>query len=152
MDPETSAIIAVIGAAISLGSCAAAWLSMRLQTRSIDFNNCLEVMKQLGEAQRRVRDAGDDEGEWRFEILELLNLMEALAKLINRKRIGPVASEHTEQFLVEAWAWLKSDQSQFELIKRSITGVDTFGELTRFADARRAMVEAHADAYRQLKQ
>lgn len=124
---------------------------MRLQNRSIDFNNCLEVMKQLGEAQRRVRDAGGDESKWQFEIRELLNLMEGLAMLINRKRIGPVASEHTEQFLIEAWACLKADRTHFELIERSITGVDTFGELTRFADKRKAKIQAHANAYALLK-
>src|SRR5438445_558314 len=85
------------------------------QNRVADFNNCLEVVKQLAEAQRRVRDASDDTRRI-FEFRELLNLFEALALLINEKKIPPSTRHYAGHFLEEAWAWLETDAEMADLV------------------------------------
>jgi hypothetical protein len=115
--------------------------------KTADFNSCLEVVKSLASAHRMVRDATDDATR-RFEFRELLNLMEALAMLINRGKVGPSTREYAEHFLEEAWAWLKADASVVDLVESSITGDGTFRELLTFAEMRAERIEGLTKAYK----
>src|SRR5690348_6339651 len=72
------------------------------QTRVADFNNCLEVVKQLADAQRKVREAKSDDDKFKFEFRELLNLLEALALLINDRNVAPSGTRFASHFLREA--------------------------------------------------
>ena len=146
---DNSVVISVVSATIALGSCLSSLLGFRLQTKSIDFNNCLEVVKQLAEAQRRIRDAASNETR-DFEIVELLNLMEALALLVNRGRIARSAAEYTGHFLEEAWASLKANDDVLPLVEKSISGADTYSELLKFASGRHKRITALVKAYRAL--
>lgn len=103
------------------------------QIKAADFNNCLEVVKQLGEAQRKVHDAkGKDEEKFRFEFHELLNLMEALALLINNEKIAPSGAKFASHFLREAIAYMEVDDSMRSMAAASITSDETYAELRQF--------------------
>jgi hypothetical protein len=130
---EVSAIAAAISATIALATtCVNLW-SLHRTGRATDFNNCLTVVSQLAEAQRKVRDAKDDAAR-NFEFRELLNLMEALALMENDRRIASSTQKITERFLVESWAFLKSQPHIQQFLRDSMTDTDTFGELRRFEE------------------
>ena len=116
------------------------------QVRVADFNNCLEVVKQLSEAQRKVF-AAPDEKIHGFEFHELLNLMEALALLINDRRMAPSSRKYAGHFLKEAIAWMSVDPDMRTLLERSITGAETFSELIAFQKAHVHEVENLIVAY-----
>jgi hypothetical protein len=104
-----------------------------------DYNNCIETQRQIAEAERRVKDS---EGErQKFEFRALLNLMEALASLINANKMPPTTLRSVEPYLVQAWAYLLGDHEMNALRLEAITGEDTFGELMKFADARKDKIE-----------
>ena len=94
---------ALASAAIALVALLFSAKAALTQAKAADFNNCLEVVKQLAEAQRRVRDA-KDEAEKHFEFRELFNLLEALAKLANDRKLQSSTRDYVEHFLIEAWA------------------------------------------------
>jgi len=121
-----SATIAAVAAGINL------W-SVNKNVRATDFNNCLAVVAQLAEAQRKVRDARDEAAK-QFEFRELLNLMEALALLENDKRVAPSTQKFTMRFLTESWAFLKSQQHLQQFLRDSMTDTETFAELRRFEE------------------
>ncbi|GAA0551874.1 hypothetical protein FHS83_001421 [Rhizomicrobium palustre] len=126
-------------AAIASGFTAAitlfiAWANHRVTLaaeKSYDFNSCLTVVFQVGQALRQVRDAPDDKKE--FEFRELLNLLEALAVGVNDKLIQAATRKMVEPFLAECYAYLKTQPSLSELLKNSVTGEGTFCELYKFA-------------------
>jgi hypothetical protein len=136
MDDATRLIL-TIGVASAPFCVAAAsfwisWLNRRTQIRSLDFTNCLEVVKQLGEAQRRVFSKKEDIDAARFEFFELLNLLEALALMINERRTHPSTTRFTSKFLIEALAWIRVDPTLKEQMAAAITSDDTFSELKQF--------------------
>lgn len=141
--------VSTLALLVSGASFIIAVLAFKIQGRSIDLNNCLEVSRQISEAQRRVRDATDEAHQ--FELIELMNLLELLAKLVNRKRLGLTAAEYTTDILIEAWAWIRSDEGMMALVDKAITGPDTFGELVRLANVHKPQVDALAAAYRSAK-
>lgn len=57
-----SALAAVFSAVAAGASAYVAWQAKRHQTSATDFEGCLAVVKQLGDAQRAVRDADDVTG------------------------------------------------------------------------------------------
>jgi hypothetical protein len=121
----------------------------RTTNRSADFANCLAVVSSLAEAQRRVRDAGGNIPVRDFEFRELLNLMEALALLLNDDKVTPSTRKIVEHFLEEAWAYLHADPSTQHLIISSVTGVETFAELEAFARRRSSSIERLTTAFRE---
>ena len=150
MPPDNWAgYVAVASAAIALVALYFSAKAAGTQARVADFNNCLEVVKQLGEAQRKVRNAKDD-SERLFEFRELLNLLEALAKLYNDQKLQSSTREYVEPFIVESWAWLRSEPEMAPLIASSITGEETYSDILRFARAHEKRIAALAQAYRQL--
>ncbi|MEK7993427.1 MAG: hypothetical protein AAB403_06435 [Planctomycetota bacterium] len=150
MPPDNWAgYVAVVSAAIALVALYFSAKAAGTQARVADFNNCLEVVKQLGEAQRKVRDANDDAGRL-FEFRELLNLLEALAKLYNDRKLQSSTREYVEPFIIESWAWLRSQPEMEPLIASSITGDETYSDILRFAKAHEKRIAALALAYREL--
>ncbi len=156
MDANTSAAISAIVAAftavLTLGIAWANFSTARTDAKSSDFENCLDVVTKLAEAQRLVRDADNEEAK-RFEFRELLNLMEALALLENHKKIAPSTRKFTKHFLIEGWAFLRTSKVTRELLSNSVTGAETFIELTKFAEEHKAAIERLTKIYeRQLSQ
>jgi hypothetical protein len=127
-----AAIASALSATVSLCLSIYTGRAAKAQIKAADFNNCMEVVKQLGEALRRCRDAANDDVK-RFEIRELLNLMEALALLINSDKIAPSTEKYTRHFLIEAWASLEANPEMAELMHASVTSETTYRELLQFS-------------------
>jgi len=138
---------ALASAAIALVALLFSAKAALTQAKAADFNNCLEVVKQLAEAQRRVRDA-KDEAEKHFEFRELFNLLEALAKLANDRKLQSSTRDYVEHFLIEAWAWLKSEPTLEPLLQSSITSDRTYSEILRFSKRHDRRITALTQAYR----
>lgn len=130
---EISAIASAISATVALGATLINLWSVRRTGRATDFNNCLTVVAQLAEAQRKVRDAEDEEIK-QFEFRELLNLMEALALLENDRLTAPSTKKITQDFLIETWAFLKSQEHLQVFLQSSMTDLKTFEQLRLFGE------------------
>jgi|SRR5580698_4727944 hypothetical protein len=141
-----SAVAAAVTAIITLYIARANFAVARTTANASDFLNCLDVVARLGDAQRRVRDASDQTVQ-EFEFRELLNLMEALALLENDNRIAPSTRRFTEHFLVESYAFMRSQMALRPLLEKSVTGEETFSELEKFAERRWAKIEHLSDVY-----
>jgi len=139
---EWSAVAAACSAIAAAVSLAVASHAKRIQGRSADFANCIEVVERLGVAQRRVRDAPDNHYE--FEFRELLNLLEALALLHNDSKIVPSTRKVVEKFLAEAIAWMRRDERMKQLMAKAMTGATTFAELEKFETRQGAQIRAQA--------
>jgi hypothetical protein len=144
---ELAAIAGVGSTVISLTALAISASATRTHSRVADFNGCLHALDNLAMAQRRIRDARDETVRI-FEIREILNLMEALALLINRGRVGPSTQDFVTHFLEEAWAWLNVDATTHPLIEQSLTSESTFEELRSFARTRAKRISALSLLYK----
>lgn len=122
-----------VSATVALGATVLNLWSIRRTGRATDFNNCLSVVSQLAEAQRKVRDAKDNNVQ-KFEFRELLNLMEALALLENDRLTAPSTKKITVDFLIEAWAFLKSQDHLQKFLSDSMTDLKTFEQLRKFGE------------------
>jgi hypothetical protein len=88
-------------------------------------------MPQLRDAMRRVHDAPDD-AKQRFEFIEQLNRLKALALLYNDGRLAPSTKKFTGKFLDQAVAGIQASEAMTKLKREAITGDDTFHELQKF--------------------
>lgn len=141
-----SALAAAIFSAVAAGASAlVSWRAKHSQTSSADFEACLAVVKQLGEAQRHVRDGGE---HVRFEFIEYLNLMEALATLVNDGRPGSTTEKVTAHYLEEALSWISITPDIAALMKEATTGDGTFNELRKFKEMRATTIRRTAKHYR----
>jgi hypothetical protein len=147
-----AAIAAASSAGITVLIAAANLTTARTESRSDDFDSCLDVVTKLGDAQRRVFDAGSDQPKRQFEFRELLNLMEALALLENDRRTAKSTRTITNHFLIESYAFLRSDSSQRLFLESSVTGDETFSELVKFAARYKPRIEALSHFYEQQRQ
>lgn len=147
---EIAAIAAAISAALAFVVALANWRTATAEVKSADFDSCLTVVTRLADAQRRVQNAAS-EVERQFELRELLNLMEALALLENGNRIPPSTRKFTTHFLIEAWAFLRSEPAMKALMENSITGAETFVELLRFADRHSGIIAHLTKHYEQQR-
>src|SRR5579863_10157609 len=142
MDAAGWSAIAAGGSAIAAtASFWVGWNAKRIQGRSADFANCIVVAGQLRDAMRRVRDERDKENNedgYRFELVELLNLLEALSLLYNDGRIAASTKKFTGKFLEEAVGWINIDHGMATLMRQSMTGKDTYQELKKFERRRKA--------------
>ena len=141
MTPEqqaafASAFAAAMSAAAALVALFVAWGQKRVQGKSADFSNCLEIVGRLTVAQERVFSASDEPTR-QFEFRDLLNLLEALAFLYNKNKIAPATKTFTAKFLDQAIAWIYVDEGMRKLMKESVTSEDTYGELHRYKERRR---------------
>jgi hypothetical protein len=148
--PDWATISALASACSAFGSLVTAfWYTRRTvagQAKLAEFNNCLEIVKQLGEAQRRVWSAADVNRT--TELRELFNLMEALAFLLNHGKMADATGEFTARFLEEAWAYARVDTNMRHVVSEAVTGSGTYAELSKFADARRATIDKLTETYR----
>jgi hypothetical protein len=152
MDPtiaaaEASAVAAAAAALAAFVSLGVAWNAKRIQGKAADFSNCLEVVGQLRAAQDRVFTARNDDERYRFEFVELLNLLEALALLYNDGKIAASTKKFTGKFLDQVVAWIRVDESMKRLMDSSMTGDDTYGELKKFENRRRPLIRGLARDY-----
>lgn len=150
MDPNQaaiwSALAAVFSAVAASASAYVAWQAKRGQTSVADFEGCLAVVGHLADAQRAVRDAPDEHKQ--FEFIELLNLMEALALLLNDGRPPSSTTKVATRFLEEALSWISITPAMAELMRTSTTGEGTFAELQRFRSKRAVQIREDARHYR----
>jgi hypothetical protein len=144
-----SALIAAITAAITLFIARANIADSNANVRSADFGNCLDVVGRLADAQRKLRDAGTDQRIRDFEFREMLNLLEALALLVNDDKITPSTRKFTTLFLEEAWAFLDADEGNRALIAESRKSSETFIELKKFAKTHNARIVKLTAVYRE---
>ncbi|HUN42792.1 MAG TPA: hypothetical protein VMU81_21070 [Acetobacteraceae bacterium] len=146
MDANAWAAVAAGCSAIAATvSLVVAWHAKRIQGRSADFANCVDVIERLGCAMRRVRDATEE--HYRFEFIELLNLLEALAMLHNDGKIAPSTKRITRKFLDECLAWIRSDEGMKQLMADSVTGDETYMELKAFEQRRHREIARQAKSY-----
>lgn len=147
-------VAAAIGSAVSgIGSALAAgaswwiaWGAKSVQTQGNDFGNCLEVVKQFGEAQRRVRDA--DETHRAYEFRELMNLLETFAMMANDGLLPPSTRRFTTHLLVETAAYARIDPAMEAMMRDAVTSDDTFAELRVFEKRHAREVTAARKRYR----
>lgn len=135
-----SAIASSVAATIALGSALIALKVAQTHARLAEFNNCLEILKQLSEAERRAATAADAEQQ-SHEIKALLNLFEVLALMVNRKRVGAAGRYLLSGYLVETWVWLQTTEGLAEIVGGAITGPTTFAQLQAFREANRAKID-----------
>jgi hypothetical protein len=105
-----SAVAATASAISAFLSFCAVLITGRIaakQGKVLEFNNCIDIVKQLGEAERRVKDSDDKDRESKFR--DLLNLLETLAMLYMKNRLTKVAREYTKKYLIEVIAWIDVD-------------------------------------------
>ncbi len=140
-----SAAAALLSLAVACVSLGVAWNGRQIQGRSADFANCAEVVEQLSNAMRRVRDAPEEHS--RFEFIELLNLLEAFALLYNENKIAPVTKKITCKFLEESMAWIRGNDSMKQLMTDSVTSNNTYAELQVFEKRRQREIARHAKSY-----
>jgi hypothetical protein len=145
---EWSAVAAGCSAVAAIVSLAVAWNAQRIQGRSVDFANCIEMVEQLGDAMRRVRDEREDEARYKFEMIELLNLLEALALLYNDGRIAASTKKFTGKFLDQVLAWINIDDGMATLMRQSMTGDDTYRELKKFEERRKSEIRKLSRIYK----
>jgi hypothetical protein len=154
MNPSVLATVAAFASALSAAaSLVGVWYNRRTAIRqadATDFNNCVGTVRQLAGAQRLVRDAPEVHRE--FEFRELLNLMEALALLINDQKVPPSTLRTIDSFLEEAWAHLQADSQMIKLMEDSLTGENTYVELRKFAKPRKRKIEALIKRYQDAQQ
>jgi hypothetical protein len=141
-----SAIAAACSAVAASVSLVVAWHAQRIQGRSADFANCIEVVERLGTAMRRVRDAPDN--HYDFEFTELLNLLEALALLHNERRIAASTKKFTAKFLEEVLGWISIDPAMEAHMRKSMTGDATYRELEKFKNHRKPGIRSLSRFYR----
>lgn len=149
---QWAAAAAGASAVTALISLAVTWHAKQIQGKSTDFANCLAVVSQLGDAIRRVRDGHGDENRVRAEFVELLNLLEALALLHNDGRIAASTRRFTGKFLEQAIGWINIDPHMRTLMRDSMTGEDTYGELKRFEKRRMVQIRDHSRFYRDRRE
>lgn len=134
-----SAIAAAIAAIISL-------VNVRTQLRSTDARDCLELVKQFAEAQRRANNATGNDVE--REVRELLNLFETTALLFNDRRLGHSSNYIVRHALIEGWVWLDSTEGMEAIVKEAITGPATFQQLLTFKRRHSKEIKALAEKQR----
>jgi hypothetical protein len=151
MDSAEWAAVAAIASAVSaVAALVVAWITWRTAragAKSADFDSCLALVAQVGDALRKVRDAPADQKK--FEINELMNLLEALAMLVNKGKIAPSTRLYTEHYLEEVWAWLNASPDMATLIGSSVTGPETFADLQKFAKRRKRRIRGLEKAYKE---
>lgn len=148
--PAISAGVAAIAAGIACVSASIAFVAARIQLRLADFNNSLEVQKQLSEAERRVAAPNISAEQQAHEIRSFLNLLEVLALMVNRQRVGKSASHLIGNYLIEAWVWAKTTDGVAALIEDATTGPSTFQEIGKFSLRNRVEMEAQIRRRRAL--
>lgn len=137
--------------AVAAGASAfVAWQAKRGQTSAADFEGCLAVVKQLAEAQRTVRDAPEEHKE--FEFIELLNLLEALALLVNDGRPASSTNRVAAHFLEEALSLIAITPALVDLMRKATTGDGTFSELQKFRSPRAEAIRKNARHYRDKRE
>lgn len=123
---EWAALSAIASATAALIALA----NVRTQVRSIDARDCLELVKQFGEAQRRANNATGQNVE--REVRELLNLFETAALLFNNRRLGRSSGYIVHHALIEGWVWLETADGMEAILRDAITGPTTFQQLLTF--------------------
>ena len=142
-----SAIAAGFSAGAAVVSLMVAWNARAIQGRSADFANCIDVTSRLADAQRRVREAQDDEARYKFEFRELLNLLEALALLHNDNKIAPSTKKFTCKFLEEAIGWIRVNPEMAAFMRQSTTSDETYHEIQKFEGRRKPNIRTLSRSY-----
>jgi hypothetical protein len=143
--PAVAATASAISAFLSFCALLVTGRIAAKQSKVLEFSNAIDLVKQLGEAERRVKLADDKDKESTFR--DLLNLLETLSMLYLRNRITKAARNYTEKYLIEAIAWIEVDHTMLEMIERSFTGMDTFADLAKFRRRHRKEVDTLVQFY-----
>ncbi len=141
-----SAFAAACSAVAAFVSLVVAWHAKRIQGRSVDFANGIEIVERLGTAMRRVRDAPENHHD--FEFTELLNLLEALALLHNERRIAASTKKLIANFLDEVLRCIENDSETKNHMCKTRTGSETYRELEKFKTRRNSWILNQWRSYR----
>lgn len=141
-----AATASAVSAFLSLCAVLITGLLAAKQGIVLEFNNCIDLVKQLSEAERRVKEAVEKDRESKFR--DLLNLLETLAMLYDKNRITKAARQYTKKYLIETLAWIDVDENMRRLIEQSLTGLDTFADLGNFRKHHRKEIDVHVEFYR----
>jgi hypothetical protein len=87
--------------------------------------------RRIGNAPRCARRAARI-AKQRFEFIELLNRLEAMALLYNDGKLAPSTKKFTGKFLDQAVAGMQASEAMTKLKREAITVDDTFHELQKF--------------------
>ena len=103
----------------------------RLQARSKDYSNYLDLMTRFSKAWRQFRVAKKSDKEYEFR--ELLNLIEASCHLLRHGALGPASKEMLKDYLSETISSIIVNENYKHHLQEAISGERTFCEMKRFA-------------------
>ena len=105
--------------------------SNRLQARSRDYSNYLDLMTRFSKAWRQFRVAEKHDKEYEFR--ELLNLIEASCHLLRHSALGPASKEMLKDYLSETISSITINENYKHHLQEANSGERTFCEMKRFA-------------------
>lgn len=108
----------------------AAWSICR-QTDAIDVRLYFQITEKVSTAWRQYRDSKEENRN--FELTELLNLLESLARLYFKRRIHGVTRDMVKEYLLEIVPEIGRENRVREVFQENRSGPDTYDYIRRFA-------------------
>jgi hypothetical protein len=138
---DLATTLAAIVAAISLIVSARA---LTHQVRSSDFTNYINIVSLLSSAQRRLYEAKNGD-EARYELTELMNVMETVAQLYNARSFSKSTRDMAKAYLVEAISFLEMHSHTADAIEKNFINENTFLELAKFRKTYAYLIDRQRD-------
>lgn len=107
-----------------------AW-SIRRQADAIDVRLYFQITEKISTAWRQYRDS--EEENRNFEMTELLNLLESLARFYFKRRIHGVTRDMVKEYLLEIVPEIGRENRVREVFQENRSGPDTYNHIRRFA-------------------
>jgi hypothetical protein len=133
-----ASLISALAAAIALGFNAR---MMALQQRSNDATTLFAVVASIRDAEARLVASASEQGSFKTELNNYLNLLETFAAAVNHKLFGKSTLGIATDRLITDLGMLLADGSTKEQIEEAVTSHQTFSELRDFWRRNRAKVD-----------
>ena len=115
--------------------------SFRRQTAVTDAKLYFQITEKMTALWRQYKDSKEKERD--FEITELLNFMESLARLHCKRRIHGVTRDMVKEYLQEILPEIYQEDDARKILEDR-SGPDTYGYLRRFMRSNRIKGIAHS--------
>lgn len=109
-----------------------AW-SIRRQADAIDVRLYFQITEKISTSWRQYRDS--EEENRNFELTELLNLLESLARFYFKRRIHGVTRDMVKEYLLEIVPEIGRENHVRKIFQENRSGPDTYNHIRRFAKA-----------------
>lgn len=150
---EITTIIAVITAFTALITTIYNVKGIRIQHKTTQLTGILSIHKEIQLAENRlqsaIKDAKIDRAAAEREAVNLLNLLEILASLLNKKSLESATADYTREYLIESIAHIEIDHIWMEMVENAITNKTTFRNIQEYRKNHRAEIEKLKKIYSQ---